>query len=158
MAGRSVREWGEAIAVLGVVSSLVFVGFELRNNGRAARAAAYQELGVAVADAWMVKATDRELNDLVNHARAVDPAMWESFSESDRNLVDSYVMANLRLMETVYLQVDQKLLPPEALELLGWGGFAETHLLQRTWPRVRGRVTPPFAAYLENRAPSLRDP
>jgi hypothetical protein len=156
MARLSIRQIGEAAAVLGVVSSLVFVGLELRNNARAARAAAYQELGIAVTDGWMTKATNRELNDLVYLADADDPAGWERLGESDRRIVESFVVANLRLYETVYLQVDQRLLPPDAMESLGWVGFGDTNLVRRTWPQIRGYVTPSFAEYLEAAAPELR--
>jgi len=50
----SVREIGEVVAVLGVMASLAFVGLELRESRISARATAYQELGIAVADNWMV--------------------------------------------------------------------------------------------------------
>ena len=158
MAKTSFRPLGEAAAVLGVVASLVFVGLELRNNGRAARAAAYQELGFAAADAWLMKATDRELNDLVEIADADDPAGWEGLDESDRRLVGSYVQGLLRLYETVFLQVDEKLLPADAMESLGWAGFGDANLVLRTWPRVRKYVTPAFAEYLEAGSPQLRNP
>jgi hypothetical protein len=154
----SFRKLGEAAAVLGVVGSLVFVGLELRNNGRAARAAAYQELGLAAADTWLMKATDRELNDLVEIADADDPAGWDGLDESDRRLVTSYVQGLVRQYETVFLQVNEKLLPADAMESLGWHGFGETNLVIRTWPRVRKYVTPGFAAYLEAASPQLRNP
>ena len=156
MARTSVRQVGEAIAVLGVVGSLVFVGIELRNNGRAARAAAYQGLGFAAADTWLMKATNRELNDLVEIADAEDSAGWDDLSESDQNLVRAYVQGLLRLYETVFLQVEEKLLPPDAMESLGWEGFGDTHLLRRTWSEARGYVTPRFAEYLETETPELR--
>ena len=158
MAEKSLRPLGEAAAVLGVVASLVFVGLELRNNGRAARAAAYQELGLAAADTWLMKAANRELNDLVEIADADDPAGWEGLEESDRRLVASFVQGLLRQYETVFLQVDEKLLPPEAMESLGWKGFGEANVVLRTWPRVRKYVTPAFAAYLEAGSPQLRSP
>ncbi len=49
MSKRSIRDVGEAVALLGVIASLVFVGLEIRENRIAARAAAYRELGIAVA-------------------------------------------------------------------------------------------------------------
>lgn len=64
MPERSLRDVGEAVALLGVIASLVFVGLELRETRIAARAAAYQELGIAVAENWMGRASDRVINDL----------------------------------------------------------------------------------------------
>lgn len=158
MARTSFRQIGEAAAAVGVVASLVFVGLELRDNARAARAAAYQEMGLAAADTWLMKATDRELNDLVEITDADDPAGWEGLGESDRRLVTSYVQGLLRQYETVFLQVREQLLPENAMESLGWMGFGDTNLLLRTWPRVRRYVTPEFAAYLEAGSPQLRSP
>jgi hypothetical protein len=152
------RQLGEAAAVVGVVASLVFVGLELRDNARAARAAAYQELGLAAADAWFMKATDRELNDLIEIADAEDPAGWEGLDESDRRLVASYVQGLLRQYETVFLQVNEQLLEADAMESLGWKDFGSAKLVIRTWPRVRRYVTPGFAAYLEERSPQLEGP
>lgn len=155
MSRPSLRQIGEVAAVVGVVFSLVFVGLELRNSARAARASAYQQLGIAVTNGWMTKATNRELNDLLAAAEADDPAAWESLTDSDRRLVESFVVANLRLYETVFHQVEERLLPTNAMESLGWNGFGDTNLMQRTWGQVRGRVTPNFADYLESQSPKL---
>jgi hypothetical protein len=152
----SIRQFAEVAAAVGVVASLVFVGLELRDNSRAARAAAYQELGLAAADSWLMKASDRELNDLVEIADADDPAEWEALTVSDRRLVESYVQGLLRQYETVFLQVNEKLLPAAAMESLGWNGFSDTNLLIRTWSVVGKRTTPGFAAYLEDMSPQLR--
>ncbi len=153
----SLREIGEVAAVVGVVVSLIFVGLQLRDSARAARASAYQQLGIAVTSGWMTKATNRELNDLIFKAEAADSAGWEGLSESDRRLVESFVVANLRLYETVFHQVDEHLLPANAMESLGWNGFGSTNLVQRTWARVRDRVTPGFANYLESITPQLQN-
>ena len=150
------RQVGEAVAVMGVISSLVFVGLELRDNARAARASAYQELGIAVTEMWMTQATNRELTDLVRGTEGDDPEFWERLGESDRRLVEAFVVANFRLWETVFLQVEQKLLPGDALVALGWHRFGDTNLVRRTWSRVRPRVTPEFAEYIEATSPHLR--
>lgn len=152
----SVRDVGEAVAVLGVGASLVFVGLELRESRIASRAAAYQELGTAVAHNWMGRANDRELNDLVLVATAADSAAWANVSESDVYLLRSYVVANLRLYETAYLQVEQKLLGADALESLGWTGLLNGKLLERTWPHASPMVSPAFATYLEAEQPRLQ--
>jgi len=134
MARTSFRQVGEAAAVLGVVGSLIFVGLELRNNGRAARAAAYQEIGLATAGSWFMRAEDPRLNDLLYIAMADDPDEWESLEESDRRRVESYVVAIARVYETVFLQVEEQLLPAGALESLGYAGFGDANILRRTWP------------------------
>ena len=153
----SVREIGEVIALLGVIASLVFVGLELRESRISARAAAYQELGIAIAENWMVRANDRELNDLVYLSMTADSAAWAEVSPSDIYLLRSYTLANLRLYETAYLQVEQGLLQSDALETLGWGHFLRSRLLARLWPHIRPAVSPRFADYLESQQPALGD-
>ena len=149
------REIGEAIALLGVVASLVFVGLELRQSRIAAQATAYQELGIAIADNWMGRATDRALNDLVLVAATADSASWADLDASDVYLLRSYVLANIRLYETAYLQVEQNLLEADALERLGWTNFLNSQFLERMWPHARSMVSPAFAAYLEAEQPLL---
>jgi hypothetical protein len=158
MPRRSIREIGEAVALLGVVASLVFVGLELRQSRITARAAAYQELGIAVADNWMGRANDRGLNNLVFFATNADSAAWANVSESDVYLLRSYVAANMRLYETVYLQVEQRLLEPDALDTLGWTYFLNSTLLMRMWPHVRPLMSPAFVAYLEREQVLLGSP
>ena len=153
---RSVREIGEVVALFGVVASLVFVGLELRETRIAARASAYQELGIAIADNWMGRANDRELNDLVHLSMTADSATWANVGPSDVYLLRSYVLANVRLYETVYLQVEQGLLRDDALTSLGWTHLLNSRLLERMWPHIRSAVTPGFAAYLEEEQPRLR--
>ena len=157
MSSRTVREIGEAVALIGVVASLVFVGLELRENRIAARASAYQELGVAVASDWMARASDRELNDLVRVAASGDPGSWAGLSESDIYLLRSYTLSSIRLFETAYLQVEQNLLDEDAMERLGWKNFLESTFFKRMWPEVRPMVSPAFTQYLEAQRPDIVD-
>ena len=149
------RGIGEAVAVVGVVASLVFVGLELRQSRIASQAAAYQELGIAIADNWMGRANDRELNDLILVAATGDSASWAALDASDLYLVRSYAVANIRLYETAYLQVEQDLLGVDALDRLGWTNLLNSQFLERVWPDARSMVSPAFAAYLEAEQPQL---
>ena len=149
------RGIGEAVAVVGVVASLVFVGLELRQSRIASQAAAYQELGIAIADNWMGRANDRELNDLILVAATGDSASWAALDASDLYLVRSYAVANIRLYETAYLQVEQDLLGVDALDRLGWTNLLNSQFLERVWPDARPMVSPAFAAYLEAEQPQL---
>jgi hypothetical protein len=103
---------------------------ELRESRISARATAYQELGIAVADNWMGRANDRVLNDLVLTATVADSATWADVSASDVYLLRSYVVANIRLYEAAYLQVEETLLEPDAPVRLGWTLESEQPLLR----------------------------
>jgi len=71
--GSRIRTWTEAIGLIAVVASLVFVGLEIRQNAEATRAATAQSLNdgwlewnlrMATPDRWEVVAHLRELDDL----------------------------------------------------------------------------------------------
>ena len=47
MSGKAGRE---TLGMLGVIASMIFVGFEIRQSNVQARAAAYQAIGVATAE------------------------------------------------------------------------------------------------------------
>ena len=143
-----VREAGGAVAVLGVLASLVFVGLEIRQNNRIARAAAYQAIGIAVSESWLAGATNRELAETVDRVLATDSSSWDP---SDLSVSVSYLGSVLRLYETTYLQVREGLLPPDALESLGWSSLDESPFLRRLWPYVRGSVSLDFREYLERK-------
>ena len=145
----SYRETGEIIAVVSVVFSLIFVGLELRQSTIASQAAAYQELGIATSEVWFRMSSDSELNNML-FVIDKDPVNgYINLSQSDRNRALSYVMGNLRLYETVYLQVEQGLLDANALKYLGWEGFGSSNLLKGTWRDAKKYVTPAFAEYIE---------
>ena len=149
MSRPSARVLGEVIAVLSVVLSLVFVGLQLRQSAIAARASAYQELSIAMSEGFRLRASDRELNDLIVRAGSSDPAEWATLTDSDINLARVYVLSVLRLYQSAFLNMREGLLGPEAMVDLGLAGFTtRTSLVRNLWPFVRSALSPEFAAYL----------
>jgi hypothetical protein len=105
----------EIVGIIAVVFSLAFVGYEIRQNTIASRAAAYQAIGIAGAMATDSWAHD----DQIWRLQTMKPdemiaADWERFAMKMK------VFA--RLGETVHLQVEQGLLPLDAMERLGYRG------------------------------------
>ena len=142
MSGKTIRD---TLAFLGVVASLLFVGTEIQRNTIASQAAAYQAIGIATAEMHLALAQDREIGPLLTNDRAVLAEM----SPRDRIQSRRVLVAWLRMGETVYLQVESGLLPPDALTHLGYenalGGLRPACF----WPSVRNGVGPSFRAYLE---------
>jgi len=152
----SSRELVELVATLGVVLSLAFVGYEIRQNTISARASAFQEIGIATSELWNDIAHDRELSDILYQANS-DLGEYQKLSPSDQALARAYTVAALRMYEVVYLQVEQGLLDAAALNALGYGDqFESSNLLRSIWPDVRRLVTPSFADYLESNNQQLR--
>ena len=78
MSGKTIRE---TLGFLVVVASLVFVGMEIRQNTIAARAAAYQAIGIATAAVFDNQAHDRQFIMSVQgkEPAAMDTTDWRQF-------------------------------------------------------------------------------
>ena len=112
MSGKAIRE---TFTALGVIASMVFVGWEIRQSNVQARAAAYQEIGIATAE-WLRTFDDR-LSRLYREGGSEESVVRWTLAEWDAY---GQMVSDLRMLETVVLQVEQRLLPPEALERLGY--------------------------------------
>lgn len=114
MSGKAIRE---TLAALGVIASMVFVGFQIQQSNTLARAAAYQAIGIASAEAWDNQAHDREflLSTHSKEAAAMDTTDWR------QRAAKFTVFA--RLAEMVLTQVDQGLLTAEDMERFGFNGW-----------------------------------
>jgi hypothetical protein len=139
----------ETVAFLGVVGSLVFVGWEIRQSNVQARAAAYQAIGIATSDYHANM--DVRLARLA--ADAADPEAIQSWERDDWLILWRSAMAGLRLAETVLLQSQQGVLPEEAMEQLGYAYFGRGFLTQPgiacLWPELRNAVGSSMRDYVE---------
>ena len=142
MSSKTIRE---ALAALGVIASLLFVGFEIRQNTMVARAAAYQSIGVATAAAFDSAAHDPQwLASTQKTADVMDETDWTQFR--------LYMTIFARLGETVLLQVEQGLLPQDAMERLGYGVWTTLFKFPKlacVWPLIRPGVSTSFREYVE---------
>ncbi len=146
MSGKAI---GEALAALGVIASMIFVGLEIRqSNAQAraqARAAAYQAIGVATAEVFDSWAHDPELFETrYKGAAAMDPTDWQRWALK--------VTGVARLGETLLLQVEQDILPPDAMDRLGYGGWKKIFDDPKygcVWPLIRPGVGASFREFVE---------
>ena len=131
MSGRAIRE---TLAALGVIASMVFVGLEIRASNTQARAAAYQAIGIATSE--FHRDFDDELNRLYSEAAYAEGV--ERWSVSDWDRFHRSITADLRMFETILLQVEQRLLPADAMERLGynWGPILSTPAIACLWPSL----------------------
>ena len=150
MSGKAIRE---TLAALGVIASMVFVGLEIRQSNVQARAAAYQAIGIAAAEVHDNWAHDRQfvVSTLGKEAAAMDAIDWLQWSRK--------VTVFARLGEMVLSQVDQGLLPEDAMEQFGFSGWGD--LFQPlapnyggpkyacVWPLIRREVSESFRVFVE---------
>jgi len=118
-------QWIEIIAAIGVILSLLFVGFEIRQNTAIARGQARQDLAQLNQEWLILLGQDAEFE-----------ALWDrAFMQGASNLTpqeirrSDYIMTmHLRRLENVYLQFREGLVEEAALRNYG---FAATELFQR---------------------------
>ena len=153
MSSTAVRE---SLAAIGVIASMVFVGLEIRQSNSQARAAAFQEIGIATAESHRdARGRIAELNlDAV-----WTPERLSSWTRSDWELHWRQWVEIMRLYETLQLQVEQGILPEEAVDRLGYGGTPEMVWTQAgfvcLWPfNLRNFVGEALRAAIEAAEPA----
>ncbi len=135
----------EAVGYVAIVASLIFLALEIRQSNVQARAAAYQAIGIATAAAFDSWAHDQQFITL-NQKKADD------MDASDWTRYATKMKVFARLGETVLLQVEQGLLPPDAMERLGyrtWMTFLEGPKTACVWPSIRPAVSTSFREFVE---------
>ncbi len=131
---------------MGVIASMVFVGMEIRGNTVAARAAAYQGMGVEAANFWYGWSMDPEFADLLSRAFA-----GQNLTEAETVQFNYMYVGALRLYETTWRQVELGLLDAEHLEWFGWNAFItpDNLPLRELWPQLEDIMSPDFGSYME---------
>ena len=142
----------EVLAAAGVFLGLAFVGWEIRQNTLAARAAAYQAMGNAVSSMWLDQAETPERARLWIRFHEVEiVGAHDLYGEEDIEVLVVLVIGVLRQFETTWRQVQLGLLAPEALASFGWNADNRPSVsnLKHLWPRVKPNMSPDFAATVE---------
>ena len=95
-------------------------------------------------------ATNPRLSDIFYAVNEGGVEAYEELSASDRQLWINMTVGSLRAYETVYLQVEQGLLEPEALTSLGYEGLRNSEAFTFMWDDIKVHVDTSFATYIEN--------
>jgi hypothetical protein len=140
---------GEVGGAVAVVASLLYVGRQVRQNNRIARAEAYREVTMGWAQ--------------LLHRWADDPPTAKALMESGTGIRladlpegvrDAFLLriaATFRVFETIYHQVAEGILDDDALDMLWGQATGSTPLFQDAWARLRGSYRPEFRAFVEGR-------
>jgi hypothetical protein len=137
---------GQFIGTAGVIVSLVFVGYEIRQNTQVARAAAVQSLSDQSIEILLAWSLDNEATDLLG--RVVEGGLPSDFSDHENVRLRLMYITGLRSAEAGYRQL--------VLDLVGdteWMGGAAAmyrapYLVER-WPEFRPALAPDFADWFE---------
>ncbi len=139
----------EAVALVAIVASLIFLGLEIRQSNVQAKAAAFQAIGIATAQ-WHYSIDDR-VNRLLTEANY--PEAIERWTLADWERYRRVQLAGGRILETLLIQVEQGLLDVDAMNSLGYtieGNPAlTTPAFRCIWPDVRGFVGASLRSLIE---------
>jgi hypothetical protein len=147
MSGKAIRE---TLGFLAVVASMVFVGFEIRQNTQAIRATAIQESTNAARQQLLMIATDAEVHR-ISMIAAQDPAQLTA-AEAGR-----YYLMNRSFwwgMQGLYRQWQMGVLPDEEWTVFNrviCGNIAEPGF-RVNWsvPETTNELIPSFVAVVES--------
>ncbi len=131
-----------------MVASLLFVGWEIRQNTQVARGQTRIEL-TALNNEFLARLGDPEFSEVWRRA-------WlegEELTEPEEWRVQLVTLQYLRLLENVHLQYQEGLIDREALDSYGFFGFREQFMTHPRFPPIwearRESFDPEFATFLE---------
>ena len=107
-----IRSVAELIGLFGVMSSLIFVGLEVRQNAAATRAATAQEVTSAFRDLNLFMAGDTELTRLITEFR-FNP---DSASPVEQARIKAFFRALFHIWSNTYYQNLNRTIDPQIFE------------------------------------------
>ena len=148
MSSRAIQQ---SVAAAGVIASLAFVGMQIRESNIQARAAAYQAIGIATSE--FHRSFTPRMNRLMTESGY--PEAVKKWSLEDWETVERIETADLRMLETILLQVEQGLLPPDATTRLGynWGPILSNPAFACLWPVLQVHVGTSVRKFIEDSTP-----
>ncbi len=136
----------EGMAALGLVLSLVFVGYEIRQNTQLSKAAALQsqaELATEIILSWIA---DDDALRLVTRIRK--GALPSDFNEHENAKIRMMYLALLRSAEIRYRQRELDILD-DTLVMGGSASLLRAPYLAAGWDQIKDAVAPDFADRFE---------
>ena len=147
---RSTRQWAELVTTIGVLLSLLFVGFEIQQNTAVARAQSRNELASLTQEWLHVLSQDA----LLNYAYVTywsDGDITE-LTDTEMSQAQMFMTSLVVRLEATYLNHEQGLLPEEALRSYGMGAgvFASLRFRNEFWPEIRAEFNAEFVRFAES--------
>lgn len=138
----------EAIGMLGIMRSLIFVGIEVKQNSMIARASSYQSYINGFTELNLAQISDDNLNSLM--VRASNGTSANDFTPEERRKIRLFYIALLRQWEGLYRSVSQGILSEEMLTMVGAGHLLGYPVFREMWPDVRLLFTEDFCGFIDS--------
>ena len=141
------RALGEGLAAIGVILSLLFVAFQIRQTNAIARVQVSQDLATGIRE---VSTAIMESQDLAVVMAAVEAgASRADLAPAERLRAQSFFVGVVRSWESLWLATEEGIVAPRALETVGGYGFIRSDFFRETWPILRPAHDPRFVEFFE---------
>ena len=143
--------WFELIGLFGVISSLVFVGVEIRQNTAAVKGATHQTVAEQINELTLTIASDERLAKIVS-SMYNDNKQRVDMSAEDQLSLDFLLLTGYRRVENIYLQYEDGILDKRAFDRIGMDTY-RTNFAIGTWEMFKNGFDEDFINFFEQ----LRD-
>ena len=141
----------ELIAAVSIVTSLIFVGIELRENSAIARSNAYSVYAVSVSESQSALAAEPILLPIMR--RAFTGELPSEFDEDEYFRAYLEFQSIVRLHEGLFRSVQEGILEENQLFLLSATDSFDNPFFRSIWPgRIRNSYTNDFVEHFETLA------
>ncbi|MES2146368.1 MAG: hypothetical protein V4491_00800 [Pseudomonadota bacterium] len=138
---------GQLIGAAGVIASLIFVGIQVRQSVRAARATSYQGLVSSIIEVNMTHIDNPDILEIIDRA-----GKGETLAAPDHRIYVTLVLTAARLAQSAHYQAQLGLLDKSKLESLVYNlvRHLKTATGRAVWSELGSRSDPEFKTYVES--------
>lgn len=137
----------EIAAVLGVIFSLVFVGYELRQNSTVARLDAHQIYVSNIVELNGSLAHDPDLSELI--LRVNQQQSNKDFTPGQQVQLMSYYVAYLNANYGLFVAIKEDVLPEKYFSIFEQRVLFNNDFFRENWPLLKREFDQDFTLYME---------
>ena len=138
----------ETIAALGVIASLLFVGYEIRQGNAVAR----NEALSATSTMWSQSAFDLGGNEYISGLMARSKTeSWSDFSATEQSAFNNLTLGLIKGREFGFKQLELGFIEEDDLIMPPTGGYWSSKMQHELWPGIREWFSEDFAVFWEQR-------
>lgn len=139
--------WKDTIAVIGVIISLLFVAYEIRQNSNLMRGQARQSLAELNQEWLVLLSQDSTYNSIWGRAMSD-----QELTESEEARATFMLVLHVRRAENVFFQYNEGLVDESALNSYGLqGAGSRSERFQEFWEEWKVGFDPEFVEFYESR-------
>ena len=138
----------ETIGIAALILSLVFVGFELRQNSAIARMEAHNQFLAAMSEGVRGQADNPELSSLIWDV-TTNRKNLEDLTGGERMQIRQIYMGNLYTWYALFQSIQEGILDEKYLENIANGGLHNSDTFRALWPGIRQNYSDEFVEFFK---------